>query len=227
MADIIVVDNNGYVDKYEGDAIMAFWGAPVDDEHHAIKACNAALDNQKKLKDIQEYFKTQGLEAGISIRIGLNTGRVVVGMMGSQKKLNYTVIGDAVNLASRLEGANKQFGTEIMISDNTYAHVKDKVEVRELDLIRVKGKLEPTRVFELISRKGELPEEKQKIIDIYNKGLETYRNREFEKASSYFEKCLELDPKDGPSTTYLKRSQEYQKNPPPEDWDGVFVMTTK
>jgi class 3 adenylate cyclase/CHASE2 domain-containing sensor protein len=227
MADIIVVDNNGYVDKYEGDAIMAFWGAPVDDEEHAIKACQAALDNQKKLKDIQEYFQTQGLKAGISIRIGLNTGRVIVGMMGSQKKLNYTVIGDAVNLASRLEGANKQFGTEIMISENTFVHVKERVEVRELDLMRVKGKLVPTRVYELISRKGELTEDKQKIIQIYNQGLKTYRQKEFEKALTKFKECLSIDPDDGPSKTYLKRCEEYIKNPPPEDWDGVFIMTTK
>lgn len=227
MAEIIVTENNGYVDKYEGDAIMAFWGAPVDEEQHAIKACYAALDNQHKLKDIQDYFQEKGLGRGISIRIGLNTGEVVVGMMGSQKKLNYTVIGDAVNLASRLEGANKQFGTEIMISEHTYKHVKDHVEVRELDLLRVKGKNKPTRVYELIARKGKLDENKAEILKFYNQGLEYYRKREFKRALEYFEKALEINPDDGPSKTYLERTKEYIKDPPPEDWDGVFVMKTK
>lgn len=227
MADIIVVDNNGYVDKYEGDAVMAFWGAPVDDEQHAIKACYAALDNQKKLKEIQDYFESKGLGSGIKIRIGINTGEVVVGMMGSQKKLNYTVIGDAVNLASRLEGANKQFGTDIMISEHTYKKVKGQVEVRELDLIRVKGKLKPTRVYELIARKGNVEEKKKKILELYNQGLENYRDKRFRTAIKLFNKALEIDENDGPSKTYIERAENYIKNPPPEDWDGVFVMTTK
>jgi len=227
MADIIVVDNNGYVDKYEGDAVMAFWGAPVDDEKHAIKACYAAIDNQKKLREIQDYFENKGLGSGIKIRIGINTGEVVVGMMGSQKKLNYTVIGDAVNLAARLEGANKQFGTDTMISEHTYKKVEGQVEVRELDLMRVKGKLEPTRVYELIAKKGDIDEKKKKVVEIYNQGLEYYRDRKFKTALQYFEKVLEIDENDGPSKTYIERTKNYIKNPPPDDWDGVFVMTTK
>lgn len=227
MADIIVVDNSGYVDKYEGDAVMAFWGAPVDDDSHALKACYAALDNQKKLKDIQEYFATKVEGGKISIRIGINTGPVVVGLMGSKKKLNYTVIGDAVNLASRLEGANKQFSTEIMISEYTYKHVQDDVEVRELDLLQLKGKKEPTRVFELICRKGEISSEKVKVVEIFHQGLKLYRERKFKEAVDFFKKALEIDENDGPSKTYIKRAKEYIKNPPPEDWTGVYVMTTK
>lgn len=227
MADIIVVDHVGYVDKYEGDAIMAFWGAPLDDHNHAARACLAALENQEKLTEIQQIFKDQGIEGGLSVRIGINTGKAVVGMMGSEKKLNYTVIGDAVNLASRLEGANKIYNSKIMISEQTYLEAKDLIEARELDLIRVKGKQEPTKVYELMAKKGRLSEDEKKLLPFYNQGLALYREQRWDEASANFRKALLYNNDDGPSMLYLKRCKAFKQSPPPANWDGVFVMKTK
>jgi adenylate cyclase len=227
MTNIIVSEQNGYVDKYEGDAIMAFWGAPVDEKDHALKACYSALDNQKRLSEIRNEFAEFGLAEGLKVRIGINTGEVVVGMIGSEKKLNYTVIGDAVNLASRLEGANKEYKTNIMISDKTYALVKDHFIIRELDLLRVKGKLEPTKVYELISRKGELDDKEAEYIGIYLEGLSLYKQKKWDDAAVKFNKVLELKKDDGPSKLYIDRCVKFKSNPPPGNWDGVFVMTSK
>lgn len=225
MTDIIM-KYEGTVDKFEGDAIIAFFGAPIPQEDHARRACLATLDMQKRLSEMRQVWKKQGKHE-LFMRIGLNTGPMVVGNMGSKTRMDYTMMGDSVNLAARLEGVNKQYGTYDMFSEFTYEQVKDDVEVRELDLIRVVGKSEPVRIYQLLCRKGELDEETSKIIDIYAKGLEQYRNQEWDNALDSFGAVLELSEKDGPSLTFFERCLLFQKEPPPADWDGVFSMKTK
>src|SRR3989338_1956463 len=170
----IVLENGGTVDKFVGDAIVAFFGAPVSYRDHAKMACYASLDMQKKSVELRERWKKEG-HPEIYTRIGLNTGPMVVGNMGTTRKMNYTIMGDAVNLASRLEGANKPYGTYIMIGEPTYLAAKDYIEARELDSIRVMGKREPVKVYELIARKGKLDRANTSVIESYNKGLSYYK----------------------------------------------------
>jgi adenylate cyclase len=225
MTDIIM-KYEGTVDKFEGDAIIAFFGAPIPQEDHARRACLATLDMQKRCNEMRKTWREQGKHE-LFMRIGLNTGPMVVGNMGSKTRMDYTMMGDSVNLAARLEGVNKQYGTYDMFSEFTYEHVKDEVEVRELDLIRVVGKSEPVRIYQLLCRKGELDEKMSKIIDLYAKGLEHYRKQEWDDALDSFGEVLEIDEKDGPSLTFFERCLLFQKESPPADWDGVFSMKTK
>ena len=221
MTDIIL-SYGGTVDKYEGDAIMAFWGAPLSQSDHARRACLAALECHDALNKMRVGFKNRGLPA-LQARIGMNSGDMVVGNMGSRERFDYTVIGDNVNLGSRLEGTNKTYGTWIMISETTYQLVKDDIEVRELDLIRVKGKESPVRVYELLARKDRLPEEKVNRVELFAKGLGLYRERNWNEAITIFKKIQD----DTPSDVFRSRCKEFLKAPPSEDWDGVYVMRTK
>ncbi len=225
MTDIIM-KYEGTVDKFEGDAIIAFFGAPISFEDHARRACLASLDMQKRLAEMRVVWKEQGRHE-LTMRIGLNTGPMVVGNMGSQTRMDYTMMGDSVNLAARLEGVNKQYGTHTMISQFTYEFVKDAVEVRELDRIRVMGKAEPVTIYELIGKANELSPKMEAILPLFKEGLSCYRAREWEKGIGFFEKVLALDENDGPSKTYLLRCQAYLTTSPPDDWDGVYSMTSK
>lgn len=222
----IILRNGGTLDKYLGDAVMAFWGAPVEVDDHAYKACLTALQMQDKLAELRDKWSKAG-EPLIHIRIGINSGEVIVGNIGGVKRFDYTVLGDDVNLASRLEGANKEYGTNIMISDSAYQFVEEKVLVRELDVIRVKGKSQPTKVYELISLSGD-PKAIDAIYQMheYFQGLELYRYKSFEAAMDYFKRCSEKLG-DYPSKVYLNRCQYYLQNPPADDWDGVFEFKTK
>ncbi|MEW6507000.1 MAG: adenylate/guanylate cyclase domain-containing protein [Bacteroidota bacterium] len=222
----IIINNGGTLDKYLGDAVMAFWGAPVEIEDHAFKACLSALQMQDKLAELRDKWSKAG-EPLIHIRIGINSGEVIVGNIGGKKRFDYTVLGDDVNLASRLEGANKEYGSNIMISGSTYEIVKDKFLVRELDIIRVKGKVEPTKVYELISLVDD-PKALSAIDKMheYFQGIELYRHRCFEAAIDYFKRCSEKLG-DYPSKVYMNRCNYYLQNPPPDDWDGVFEFKTK
>lgn len=222
----IIFKYNGMVDKYEGDAIMAVFGAPVELKEHALMSCYAALEYQEELTKLRAKWIEQGLP-DIKARIGINTGEVVVGNMGSQDRFDYTVIGDQVNLASRLEGANKQYGTYIMISQATYEYVKDDIEVRELDNIKVKGKNKPVGVYELLARKGNLSYNKKEVLDSYELGLKNYKSMNWEEAIKEFENALEKDKTDTPSKVYLERCIYFRDNPPSEDWDGIYTMKTK
>jgi len=221
-----ILDHGGFLDKYIGDAIVAAFGAPLEQPDHAVKACLTTIDNQKRISELNAKFKEEG-RLQIKARIGLNTGRVLVGNVGSTNRLSYTVIGDEVNLGARLEAANKYYGTYTMISERTYELAKDHIEARELDLILVVGKEKPVKVYELIDRKGQIEDSKREVIKLYEDGLEMYRGKEWQKAIDLFQKALNKDPHDGPSLTYIERCKDYIQNPPPENWDGVYVLTEK
>jgi adenylate cyclase len=223
----IVLKHEGTLDKYEGDAIMAFWGAPIPQKDHALRTCLASLEMQKRLAALRPKWAKEG-KPGLEVRIGVNTGTMIVGNMGGQDRFDYTVIGDSVNLASRLEGANKQYGSNIMISDFTYQQVKDHVAVRELDLIQVKGKNEPVKVWELLGTADmRLTDDQKQSLEIYHEGLRLYRSRSWQEAIAYFQQAKTLDPGCRVAEIYEQRANLYQLNPPPKDWSGVFVMTTK
>src|SRR3989304_691180 len=222
----VVLEYGGTVGRLVGDAIVAFFGAPVSYEDHAKRACYASLDIQKKSVELRERWKKEG-HPEVYTRIGLNTGPMVVGNMGTTRKMNYTIMGDAVNLASRLEGANKPYGTYIMLGESTYLAAKDSIEARELDSIRVMGKAEPVRVYELIARKGKLDHVTARVLLSYNKGLSYYKERKWDDAISQFKMALMTDSNDGPSKTYINRCNEFKASPPPDNWDGVYMMKEK
>jgi adenylate cyclase len=223
----IVFKYDGMLDKYEGDAIMAVFGAPITQEDHAYKACAAALEMQEQLVKLRQLWGRQG-RPPLHARCGINSGLMVVGNMGSESRFDYTVMGDAVNLGARLEPANKQYGTRIMIGENTYQMTKEQVIVRELDLLRVKGKTEPVQVYELVGLvENGIPEKTQQILNFFNRGFKNYLAQEWDLALKEFKQALNLNPKDGPSKTYIRRCEQFSKIPPREDWDGVFTLQTK
>jgi len=222
----IVLQYEGTVDKFEGDAIIAFFGAPIDFKDHATRTCHAALDMQKRLAELRKTWKSKGRHE-LFMRIGINTGEVTVGNMGSETRFDYTMIGDPVNVAARLEGVNKQYQTSTMLSEFTYELAKNDIEVRELDSIRVVGKNEPIKIYELLGRKGEMEDNIRLILPHFKKGLEHYKNQQWEEGITCFENALNLYEDDGPSLTYFERCITFQYHPPPPDWDGVFAMRTK
>jgi adenylate cyclase len=208
----IVFKHGGTLDKFEGDAIVAFWGAPLEEKAHASKAAKAALEMQERLKDLRAKWAAEK-KPTITIRIGLNTGIAVVGNMGSAERFDYTAMGDTVNLASRLEGANKQYGTAIMIGENTYAALAGTFATRELDSIRVKGKNKAIKVYELGNQNA-----------VYEKALAEYRSKNFTAAAQTLDA---LSKTDSAAKVLKERCDHYLKNPPPSDWDGVWTFTTK
>ena len=222
----IVLKYEGTVDKFEGDAIIAFFGAPLEFKDHALRTCLVAVEMQECLDSMRAEWRAQG-EPELFMRIGINTGPAVVGNMGSTTRMDYTMMGDSVNLAARLEGVNKQYKTYTMISESTYEQAKDEIAVRELDLIRVVGKLEPVKIYELLGKKGKISEISKQVLPIFNEGYELYKRREWSKSADCFQKILEIDKKDGPSLTYLERCITFQSHPPADDWDSVYVMKSK
>jgi adenylate cyclase len=214
----------GTLDKFIGDAIMAFWNDPIEQPDHALRACLTAVAAQKKLLEMAKIMKERGLPE-MSARIGLNTGVATVGNMGAQKQVNYTLIGDEVNLASRLEGVNKEFGTKIIISEATYLPAKEHLEVRELALIKVKGKKLPVRIFELIGRRGEAPPERLETVRKFEAALAEFRGRKFSKAWEMFLSLAQRG--DHASEVYVGLCERYMNEPPHGDWDGSYQMETK
>jgi adenylate cyclase len=217
----IVFKYNGTLDKYMGDAIMAFFGAPVAFEDHPRAACRTALEMMEKLKELHVVWRQRGVPE-LDIGIGVNTGPMSVGNMGSADRFDYTVLGDHVNLGSRLEGLNKQFGTHIIISEFTQAKLQDHFTCRELDSVQVKGKHEPVRIFELLHW-GPPDPEKDGWIQNFHEALAGYKKREWDRAVAGFEKLSS----DQVSKMYIQRCREMKANPPGPEWDGVFKMTTK
>jgi len=228
----IVFDTQGTLDKYIGDAVMAFWGAPFEEPDHAANACNASLAMMKTVRAMQKQWEAEG-KPMLDIGIGLNSGPASVGNMGSALRYGYTALGDTVNLSSRLEGLNKEYGTHILVNESTYAAVKDDGFLfRELDIIRVKGKLQPVMIYELVGKLSELKQdpkfmELQERLRNFASARELYRKRDWEQAQHAFQDILDRTPDDGPSRMYWKRCQEYLFDEPPVGWDGVFTMTHK
>jgi adenylate cyclase len=228
MSDIIM-KREGTLDKYIGDAIMAFWNAPKPVDNHAVSACYAAIENQQKLAEMRIRWMNEDLPP-IGCRIGLHTGVVVVGNFGSEKRLNYTIIGDPVNLAARLESACKQYNIDIMISEETYLAAKDFVEVRLLDNIAVKGKKEGVFVYELLGRKGKLIQEMKDFSECYEQALTAYNAREWDNAIALFEKAEYLKRKDDPASQKLAEKCKAFKANPPEAKANLWatdVLTSK
>ena len=221
----VIYDHNGKVDKYMGDCIMAFWGAPLPEPEHALKAMLAGLEMQKKLQELQpDFIKRFGLE--IHVGVGINTGKVSVGNMGSDARVAYTVMGDAVNLASRLEGITKQYGVGVMVGENTKNAVPGMI-YRELDQVRVKGKLEPVAIYEPLGRAGDVDKAVLEALDLYHQALALYRRQDWTQARLNFEKLLIDHPEFKLYQVYAERSEYFLNNPPGDNWDGVFVFETK
>jgi len=233
MSDV-VLGEKGTIDKFEGDAIIAFFGAPIELPDHALRACLSAI----AMKNIEKELNKKIIEENISpapllTRIGINTGSMVAGNMGTGNKMNYTIMGNAVNLAARLEGVNKQYGTWILASDDTIRETEGKILVRMLDRVRVVGINEPVRLYELINTVENAGQEEKTLVEIFNQALECYETRQWKKAAEGFRDALEietklaLNPDGGPSAVYLERCEKFRARPPADDWDGVHNLTEK
>jgi adenylate cyclase len=221
----LVLEENGLLDKYIGDALMAVYGAPLSLPDHAYRACHTALRMLEQLQSLQPDWRARGFPE-IAIRIGINTGPMVVGNMGSDLRFTYTAMGDAVNLGSRLEGVNKIYGTCIIMSEATWEQVKDRIAARELDAVRVEGKNAPVRIFEVVGVLP-LPAAQQRLMQHFAQGLQAYRAQQWDRAIHCFCQSLAQKSDDTPSRLYLQRCQTFKRLPPPADWDGIYVMPTK
>jgi len=221
----IVLTNDGTVDKFEGDLIMAFWGAPVPQKDHARMCCEAALQMQETLAAIRMEWGMRKKPL-LSARIGVNTGDMIVGNMGSSRKFNYTVIGDSVNLASRLEGINKLYRTKTIISDSCYRESGGGFICRELDIISIKGRSEPVRIYELRGRRGAKNEATElAFVRAFEEGLAAYRQQRWEDALAAFEQAQSQYPTDYPAELFTGRIRRFQKTPPGRNWCGVASDT--
>ena len=222
----VVFQNRGTLDKYIGDAVMAFWGRPFLDLHdHATWACRAALEMSSQLQELNSAWSNQGRPT-MKIGIGINTGPMMVGNMGSQRRFNYTVMGDHVNLGSRVEGLNKEYGTQIILTEYTYEYVREQFVTRELDMIRVKGKKKPVAIYELLGPASE-QSRYQELLGEFQQGLSVYRAGRWEAADEIFQGLASRHPSDGPTKVLLGRCQHFLREAPQEAWDGVYTMTTK
>ncbi len=221
MTDIIL-GTGGTLDKYEGDAIIAFWNAPLDQPDHAVRACRAALACQKRLTELRPELARR-FGSPVFVRIGIHSGPAVVGNMGSRKRFDYTAMGDTMNLASRLEGACKQYKIFLLIGEETREAVKDVILAREIDMIRVVGKKRPVRVFEPVAERATASTAEAERVATFERGLVAYRARDWDAAAALFGAI----PDDPPSAIYLRRCAAFQASPPPADWDGVFELGEK
>lgn len=232
MSDIILAQR-GTIDKFEGDAIISFFGAPIEYPDHAFHACRAALEMKRAETELNERFLRDKMSPSpLVTRIGINTGEMVVGNMGTANKMDYTMMGNCVNLASRLEGVNKQYGTWILCSETTQAACSDGLLFRRLDRVRVVGIQKSVRLYELVAEKSSSPSAEgsaraEELIASFHIGLDQFEAKRWAEAKRSFEAVLRIDANDGPAATYVKRCDEYLKTPPPADWDGVFNLSMK
>jgi adenylate cyclase len=222
-----VREHQGTVDKYIGDAIMAFWGAPRPLQDHAVAACRCALAMRDRLRAMQAEWAKQG-RPSIAARIGVNTGEAVVGNIGSPERMNYTAMGDTVNLASRLEGLNKSYGTGILIGETTAAMVSEHMVLRPVDFVAVKGKAKAVLVHELLGEKGQVADAQLRAAEMHREALDLYRARNFSEAGMrFFEVFVALGKADPASRKLAERCKEFINEPPPDDWSGEYVMLEK
>jgi adenylate cyclase len=231
-----ILARKGTIDKYMGDAIMAFWNAPLDDKEHQLNACEAAIDMLARIDELNKQREIEAKEGGhiyipINVGVGLNTGTCVVGNMGSDLRFDYSVLGDSVNLASRLEGQSKEYGFPIIVGSKTALAVKEKFAILELDFIMVKGKKEPEVIYAIAGREDVAHSGRfQRLRNLTIEMLACYRSRDWEGALAAVERGRKTD--DAHALEYLYNLYEariagYQKNPPPEDWNGAFALLTK
>ena len=221
----VLYKHSGTLDKFIGDAIMAFWGSPYPQQDHARRACCCALEMKSKLVELNRDWSARGMRP-IAIGVGVNSGEVNVGNIGSEKRLSWTVMGDNVNLASRLEGMNKQYRTAILIAEATYMEVKGQFVSREVDKIRVKGKTKPVTIYELLGPVTAAADY-ESLVTAYNCALESYRAGDWTSAAGKLGEIIKSYPLDGPAQVLLQRSLEFMDEPPPPGWDGVYVAHAK
>ncbi|UPT74477.1 MAG: adenylate/guanylate cyclase domain-containing protein [Elusimicrobiota bacterium] len=221
----VILDRRGTIDKYIGDCVMAFWNAPLENKDHAADAIRSALECQKAIAKLNENLD-KNLPMTPAVRIGINTGFMAVGFTGTERKLAYTVLGDEVNLASRLEGANKFFGSKIIVSGATFDAAKGLFEARYLGKARVVGKELPVPVYEPLAEKGKLDAAWAKALPVWEKGVGAFYKKDYEGSLMAFEEFAKLMPDDEPGQLYLGQSRDYAALPP-DDWDQVFNLTAK
>jgi len=221
-----IQDCSGTLDKYIGDSIMAFWGAPKDMNDHAIQACMSAVLCRARLSKLRRTWENRG-KLGFGTRMGINTGEVVVGNMGYENRMNFTCIGDGVNTASRLEGLNKAYRTEILVSASTWALARDAFEFRLIDRVAVKGKTKGIDVYELVSLKDDIHPDIKKLHRVYEQGLAYYFDRNWAEAQRRFMAVLKYKNDDVPARLMLGRIKAFMEKPPIEDWNGVFASHEK
>jgi adenylate cyclase len=224
--------HNGIIDKYIGDAVMAFWCAPFSPgDDHALDGCKAALDQLGAIAEFRKRLpEVTGLRRdapALAVRMGIATGEAVVGAIGSPSARSYTVIGDTVNLASRLEGVNKLYGTSVIIAEDTFRFAQDAIEARELDIVTVSGKSEKIRIYELMAASGGLDATRCALREQFAHGLDAYRRQDWDAAEHFFAACSGLVADDGPSTVYLARIAAFRREPPAAGWDGVWQISEK
>ena len=217
----IILNNGGDIDKFVGDEMMAFFAGPKKE----YNACKAAMEIRAAMRFQQEQALADGSDY-ISMGIGINTGRVIFGSVGARSRMDFTSIGDTVNLAARLEGANKAYGSKAIITEAVFDKLKDSFVCRELDFIKVKGKNEPVRIYEILQTKAAAVDKLYEIKDLFEKGLAAYRKQSWDKAEEMFQLCNEKY-QDMPSVVFLDRIAHFKTNPPPKKWDGVFELKVK
>jgi adenylate cyclase len=222
----IVFARDGVLAQYAGDAVEAFWNAPMDQPDHAERACHAALDMVAALGELRSHFAQRGWRR-LDIGIGINTGRMVVGNMGSPTRLEYSAVGDSVNVAARLEGLTKEYGVHVIVGEETRAAAGAAFVSRFLDVVVVKGRPEPVQAYEIVARTGELTPARLEAIRRFEEAVDLYRSRRWADAAKLFAELVVQDPDDGPAVLYARRSQAALTDPPPPEWAGVHVARTK
>jgi adenylate cyclase len=226
MSDVVLAEK-GTIDKYIGDAIVAFFGAPMELSDHALRACVSAITMKRIEKELNKTISEENFfTMPLFTRVGINTGEMVVGNMGTGNKMNYTIMGNAVNLTARLEGANKQYGTWIITSDATIRETEGRILARRLARVRVVGINEPVLIYEPLNIMENASPEEKKLVEVFHQALDCYESRDWKRAVEGFAEALSLE-SEGPSALYLKRCKAFADRPPPDDWDGVNSLTEK